>query len=374
MGRIAIGRAVATGLASIVLAAGGAFAQPGKNNGNAGGNNRDAATSQQGQRGDSEANAARPANGNATKNGQTRSVQPEQQMQASSRNGGNGQGQAAGPARNDTRTATPALASQRGTDQAAANRANAKTAASDASQGKPASATRAERRDDGNGIDYVTIGQGQSRRYTRDRGDDGPRILSRYDQSIRSRGLISGCPPGLAKKANGCNPPGLVKQRRYSYDRTSWWGLPGLIDGSYRYYGGHLVRMSDGGSILGYYPLLGGALSVGNAWPSWYDADPAPSYYRSYYGLGRNYRYADNVFYRVDPQTAAITSIAALLTGDTITVGRPMPRGYSVYNVPYGYRDRFADGPDAYYRYSDGYVYQIDPETRLVAAAIELLI
>jgi len=44
-----------------------------------------------------------------------------------------------------------------------------------------------------------------------------------------------------------------------------------------------------------------------------------------------------------------------------------------VYNVPYGYRDQYYDTPDALYRYSDGYVYQVDPETRLIAAAIELL-
>ena len=79
------------------------------------------------------------------------------------------------------------------------------------------------------------------------------------------------------------------------------------------------------------------------------------------------------MLYRVDPQTSAITSIAALLTGDDIQVGSPMPMGYDVYNVPYPYRSQYADGPQANYRYSDGYVYQVDPETRLVAAAIELL-
>ena len=50
-----------------------------------------------------------------------------------------------------------------------------------------------------------------------------------------------------------------------------------------------------------------------------------------------------------------------------------MPIGYDVYNVPYPYRSQYVDGPNSMYRYSDGYVYQVDPETRLVAAAIELL-
>ena len=79
------------------------------------------------------------------------------------------------------------------------------------------------------------------------------------------------------------------------------------------------------------------------------------------------------MIYPIDPETEAITSIAALLTGDEFAIGQPMPLGYDVYNVPYGYRDRYIDGSDAYYRYADGYVYQIDPETRLIAAAIELL-
>jgi hypothetical protein len=50
-----------------------------------------------------------------------------------------------------------------------------------------------------------------------------------------------------------------------------------------------------------------------------------------------------------------------------------MPRGYDVYNVPSAYRDRYYDTPEANYRYSDGYVYRVDPQTQLVAAAIDLL-
>ena len=50
-----------------------------------------------------------------------------------------------------------------------------------------------------------------------------------------------------------------------------------------------------------------------------------------------------------------------------------MPVGYDVYNVPYAYRDRYYDTPDAWYRYSDGYIYEVDPETQLIAAVIELL-
>ncbi len=136
------------------------------------------------------------------------------------------------------------------------------------------------------------------------------------------------------------------------------------------------MRLGRGGEISGYIPLLGGALSIGNPWPDDYRYSRMPPYYENYYGLGQrdHYRYADNVVYRMDPETSAITSIAALLTGDEFTVGQRMPQGYDVYNVPYSYRDRYYDSPQAMYRYNDGYVYEIDPETMLVASAIELLI
>ena len=211
---------------------------------------------------------------------------------------------------------------------------------------------------------------------------DGQRMYERsdtrewWDDSNRHN-LIDGCPPGLAKKDNGCSPPGLAKKARgYQAYRPDWWGLGSQAFGSgnYLYDSGYLLRL-DGDRVGGYIPLLGGALSIGNPWPKLYAPRQVPRYYVSYYDLGPTgaYRYADNVLYRVDPKSDAITSIAALLTGDDIRVGQPMPSGYGVYNVPYRLRSQYADGADASYRYSDGYVYQIDPKTRLVTAAIEML-
>lgn len=195
--------------------------------------------------------------------------------------------------------------------------------------------------------------------------------------SIRPRGLINGCPPGLARKNNGCQPPGQVgrNDRRGEFDRPDFWGLSRLGDGRYHYNDGYLVRYAPSGGILGHIPLLGGALGIGNMWPDYYEPVALPDYYENYYGLGAydSYRYADDVIYRVDPQTSAITSIAALLTGDRFSVGQQMPLGYDVYNVPYDYRDRYADTADANYRYSDGRVYQVDPTTQLITAAIDLL-
>ena len=210
-------------------------------------------------------------------------------------------------------------------------------------------------------------------------GRRGEVVRVRDFASIAPRGLIEGCPPGLAMKNPPCVPPGQVRNDSardpFGWNSPDFWGLSGLRDGRYFYDDGYLVRYAPAGGILGYVPLLGGALAVGNAWPSYYEPVALPGYYERYYGLGpyESYRYADDVIYRVDPDTAAISSIAALLTGDRFAIGQPLPLGYDVYNVPWDYRDRYSDGPDALYRYSDGYVYQVDPQTRLIAAAIELL-
>ena len=197
----------------------------------------------------------------------------------------------------------------------------------------------------------------------------------RFDDELR-RSFADGCPPGLAKKRNGCTPPGQMTQRRDGFASDFLPSLLGLsAASSYFYDDGYLLRYGQNG-VSSYLPLLGGALSIGNSWPSDYRYGSVPDYYIDYLNLGGrdNHRFADNVVYRVDPETTAIQSVAAILTGNDITVGQPMPAGYDVYNVPTGYRDRYRDGPDARYRYSDGYVYRIDPTTRLVSAAIDLLV
>lgn len=184
--------------------------------------------------------------------------------------------------------------------------------------------------------------------------------------------VYRGCPPGLAKKANGCTPPGLDRSATRAWYEPRWYGKN--LEPSWSYRDGYMVRYADD-RIVDYLPLLGGALAVGQAWPGSYQPVTLPSYYVDYYGLGQpdSYRYYDDAIYSVDPQTQAITAVVALLTGEDITIGQPMPAGYDIYNVPYRYRDRYYDTPETSYRYSDGYIYQIDPTTRLVQAAIELL-
>ncbi|KQW78754.1 hypothetical protein [Brevundimonas sp. Root1279] len=194
-----------------------------------------------------------------------------------------------------------------------------------------------------------------------------------YLRTAPDRGLIAGCPPGLAKKHNGCLPPGQARQlERSRYDYV-WRVRDDRFD--YRYDDGYLYRLSPQGSLLGYLPVLGGALSPGNVWPAQYVYEPAPRYYVDYFGLNDryNYRYADGAIYGLDPQTQAIGQVAALLTGQQWNVGQRMPSGYDVYNVPYAYRSQYADTQDRLYRYNDGYVYQVDPTTQLVQAVIQLL-
>ena len=199
--------------------------------------------------------------------------------------------------------------------------------------------------------------------------DDAVRTVFRAEPG---RGLIAGCPPGLAKRNNGCLPPGL--ERKVVRDRyAGLWGRD--RDGDWRYESGYLYQVDPRGSVKGWLPALGGALAAGAVWPSQYAYQAPPPYYTDYFRLNDpyDYRYANGALYGVDPRTQAITQVVALLTGQPITVGQPMPAGYDVYNVPYQYRDQYVDTAAARYRYNDGYVYQIDPTTQLVQAAIQLL-
>ena len=353
-------RRLAAAVAAISLIAGIAQVQAqgqGRGNDRGGGNSADA-----GQRGGGNDNADR---GNR---GQSADGPSMSQSMRGSDNRGNGNAMREERGGNDQR----ADRGNSGNDQRAdrGNSGNARPAERAASDNRGRGNNERGNEARGRGSDdrpVVVVDRG---------GNRGNAVVRVRDfASLAPRGLIRGCPPGLAQKRNGCQPPGQDRRDDwFGWNRPDFWGLR-LGDGRYFYDDGYLVRLGPGGTIGGYVPLLGGALAIGNAWPDYYEPFALPGYYESYYGLGPydSYRFADNVIYRVDPQTAAITSVAALLTGDDFAIGQPMPLGYDVYNVPYGYRDRYVDGPDAYYRYADGYVYQADPETRLIAAAIELL-
>ena len=66
--------------------------------------------------------------------------------------------------------------------------------------------------------------------------------------------------------------------------------------------------------------------------------------------------------------------MVALLTGQNLGVGQMLPAGYDAYNVPYAYRDRYYDTADSWYRYNDGTIYQVDPQTRMIQAVIDAVV
>ncbi len=188
---------------------------------------------------------------------------------------------------------------------------------------------------------------------------------------------VPGCPPGLARRHNGCLPPGIARQSRdeafgFAY-RPALFGVPLRAAADYVFYDGYLIPTGAGGGR--YLPLLGGALAVGQVWPEAYPSLPLDDWQRGYYGFDDPdaYRYADNVVYAVDPGTSAIESVVALLTGSDFAVGEQLPEGYDVYNVPAAYQDRYADSDEALYRYADGRVYEVDPVTMLIQQVIELI-
>lgn len=208
-----------------------------------------------------------------------------------------------------------------------------------------------------------------------DRTWDGKRY--RYDERAYLVPTASWCPPGLARKNNGCQPPGQARKLDRYDGWSNWYPVRYRGDGyDWRYNDGYMYRTGSGGLVSALIPLIGGALSGGQMWPQQYTGYEAPAYYDRFYGYddGYDYRIAQNAIFAVDPRSGQIDGIAGLLTGDRWNVGQRMPAGYDVYNVPPSYRDRYLDRPDAAYRYSDGYVYEVDPATRLIRTAIELLV
>ena len=151
---------------------------------------------------------------------------------------------------------------------------------------------------------------------------------------------------------------------------------PDYGDDYYRYANGYVYEI-DGrsGLVEDVIPLLDRGYGLGQMMPAGYSYYNVPYQYRDYYydTDDYSYRYAPGAIYQVDRDSHLITSIAALLTGG-LSVGQPLPPAYSVYNVPISYRDRYYDSPDSWYRYSDGYIYQVDPTTRLITAMVQALV
>jgi hypothetical protein len=256
---------------------------------------------------------------------------------------------------------------------------------------------------------------------------------------------VGGCPPGLAKKAVACMPPGQARKllgarladvrkvavleslpvrlrsiyrdtpdyyytygNGYAYrvnradsvvsallplfglgyavgqpfpSAYSNYAMPAAYQpffpaspyADYRYANGYVYQVNPyTGLIQDVDPLLGYGYGYGQMMPLSYSAYNVPYQYRPYYyDTGDSYyRYAPGAIYQVDPTTSLITAVAALLSPNSLAIGQPLPLGYSAYNVPYAYRSTYYDTPDAWYRYSNGYIYRVDPATQLVTALV----
>jgi hypothetical protein len=152
---------------------------------------------------------------------------------------------------------------------------------------------------------------------------------------------------------------------------------PDTSDNYYRYANGNVYAIDPyTGMIEGVIPMYASGYGYGQMLPPTYSAYNVPYQYRDlYYDTADSYyRYAPGAIYQVDPRTSLITAVASLLTGNGLSVGQPLPMGYSAYNVPLAYRDEYYDTPDAWYRYNNGYIYQVDPTTQLVTSIIRAIV
>jgi hypothetical protein len=150
----------------------------------------------------------------------------------------------------------------------------------------------------------------------------------------------------------------------------------GYDDDYYRYANGYVYEIDgDSGYIEDMIPLLDRGYGVGQMLPAGYSYYNVPYQYRdTYYDTDDYYyRYAPGAIYQVDRNTQLITGVPTLLASG-LAVGQPLPPAYSVYNVPIGYRDTYYDTPDAWYRYNNGYIYQVDPVTQLITAIVRSIV
>ena len=152
---------------------------------------------------------------------------------------------------------------------------------------------------------------------------------------------------------------------------------PNTSDDYYRYANGYVYGIDrSSGLIENMIPLMAGGYGMGQMMPMSYSAYNVPYQYRDLYSDSADsyYRYAPGAIYQVDPTTRLVTAVASLLTGNGLSVGQPLPMGYSAYNVPLGYRDQYYDTNDAWYRYNNGQIYQVDPTTQLVTSIIRAIV
>ena len=187
--------------------------------------------------------------------------------------GGGGKGRSAKP---DKVQRQVARADRRGPDRAFDDRGRGRGAERRAER----RVDRAERR-----VERIR-GRSDDRRAFVERRRDRPDQVRVRNAAPRFADFDNGCPPGLARKNNGCLPPGQAKKMFGLGDRVSrsWFASSALP--------------------LGYRSL-------------YYDT---PDYYYRYDNAGN--------IYRVDARNNLISGLIPLMGGDFFAVGQPIPAGF----------------------------------------------
>lgn len=203
-------------------------------------------------------------------------------------------------------------------------------------------------------------------------------------QIDRDSSLVDALIPLLA---GGFLPGTYLPQPFMTSYVPAYYGLDSFYPASFDYgfgYGNVCNRYAYGvvyqvdcftGMVENVIPTYAGGYGVGQMLPladSYYNL---PIQYRSLYypTADYSYWYAPGAIYQYDPRSSLITSVAALMSPG-FTIGQPLPVGYSMYNVPLSYRSTYYDTPNAWYRYNNGYIYQVDPSTMLVTAIVASLL
>jgi hypothetical protein len=210
-------------------------------------------------------------------------------------------------------------------------------------------------------------------------------------QVDRTSSLISALIPLLA---GGYLPGTYLPQTYMSSYVPSYYGLNSFYPASYNYgyggyggYGGYdniCNRYAYGtvyqvdcvtGMVVNVIPTYAGGYGVGQMLPSAYSYYNLPMQYRGMYYPTSDYSYwyAPGAIYQYDRGSSLITSVAALMSPG-FSIGQPLPTGYNMYNVPMAYRATYYDTPNAWYRYNNGYIYQVDPSSLLVTAIVASLL
>jgi hypothetical protein len=195
-------------------------------------------------------------------------------------------------------------------------------------------------------------------------------------QIDRNTSLIDALIPLLA---GGYMPGSYLPSAYMSSYTPDYYGYNSFYPATYGYgdlcnrYAYGVVYQVDcaSGFVENVIPTYAGGYGVGQMLPTAYDYYNVPYQYRSLYPetAGAGYWYAPGAIYQYDPSSSLITSVAALLSPG-LTIGQPLPAGYDIYNVPMAYRSTYYDTPNAWYRYNNGYIYQVDPATQLVTAIV----